>query len=73
VFALFQTPSMKLLKEMLLRSLKVREGIELAELLLKWDIDNGDFSEIISSVGVGESSEEASVDNEVELEYSYAE
>lgn len=71
VFALFQTPTMKVMKEMLLRSLKVREGIELNELLLKWDIDKGDFSEIISSVGIGEPAEDE-LDKEVDLELIYS-
>jgi|GEM_PF-1604512 len=72
VFALFQTPSMRLLKEMLLRSLKVREGIELGELLLRWDIDGGDFSEISSSVSEVTLKLDQEIDSEISLEYEYA-
>ena len=72
VFAMFQTPSMKLMKEMLVRSLKVREGIELNELLLKWDIDNGNFDEVSSSVAGETSSHDAEIDSEVALNYEYA-
>jgi replicative DNA helicase len=71
VFALFQTPSMKLMKEMLLRSLKVREGIELNELLLKWDIDNGNFSEVSSSVSGANMKLDEEIDSEVPLSYEY--
>jgi len=71
VFALFQTPSMKLMKEMLLRSLKVREGIELNELLLKWDIDAGNFSEISTSMVGSDAKVDEEIDAEVDLEYAY--
>lgn len=72
VFALFQTPSMRLLKEMLFRSLKVREGIELGEMVLRWDIDGGDFSEISSSVSDVALKMDSEIDSEIPLEYEYA-
>jgi len=70
VFALFQTPTMKTLHEMLMRSLKVREGVELSELLLRWDIDNGDFEEISSSIPEMAKAHDA-LNEEVELDYEY--
>jgi hypothetical protein len=71
VFALFQTPSMKLMNEMLLRSLKVREGIELSELLIRWDIDKGNFKELQSSLAGQQTKADEEINEEVELTYDY--
>ncbi len=71
VFAWFRTPAMKLMREMLLRSLKIREGVDLSELTLKWDIDKGDFSEISATL-LSDSIGDPAIDNEVELPYEYA-
>lgn len=70
VFALFQTPTMKVLHEMLMRSLKVREGIELSELLLRWDIDRGDFAELSSSLPEMVKANDP-LNQEVPLDYEY--
>jgi len=69
VFAQFQTPGMKLMREMLLRSLKIREGIELTEMLMRWDIDQGNFNEINASTLLSEGDPE--LNSEIELEMAY--
>jgi replicative DNA helicase len=72
VFGLYQTPSMKLLHDMVLRSLKVREGVELNELMLKWDIDGGNFAESHSTILTQNFQADPQIDNEVDI-YDYSE
>jgi len=72
VFAMFRTSSMKLLKEMLVRSLKVREGVELNELFLKWDIDAGNFQEISATTMSGSAVADPVIDDEVDMASAYS-
>ena len=69
VFAMFQTPPMKMMNEMVLRSLKIREGVDLSEMQLRWDIDHGDFSELNASL-LTDTSGDPEIDNEADIPYA---
>ncbi len=57
ILSLFRTLDMENLLEMLMRSVKIRDGIKLRELLIRWDLDNMDFHELSASfTGKGDSS-----------------
>lgn len=49
ILSLFRTTDMENLNEMLVRSIKIRDGIKLKELLLRWDLDLMDFTEIYAT------------------------
>lgn len=68
VFALFQPPALKMMKQMMVSSLAVREGVELTEMMLSWDIDGGDFSELNATL-LSDATGDPEIDTEVDLPF----
>jgi len=55
ILSLFRTSDMENLSEMLVRSIKIRDGVKLKELLLRWDLDTMNFEEIYATFTGGKS------------------
>jgi len=55
ILSLFRTSDMENLNEMLIRSIKIRDGVKLKELLIQWNLDTMDFSEIYAKFTGGTS------------------
>lgn len=68
VFAQFQPPALKMMNQMLLSSLAVREGVQLSEMMLEWDIDGGNFNEI-NATTLSDVAGDPEIDSEVDLPY----